>query len=455
MDKAKFIGGMVKTVFILCYVAFMVASIRHVATFFNDFEPNGDNMVGSYALAGAFDVTALVTTIGVMFFRKSMPSWVFWIVWTFIAAIAIYSYIINLEYAFHYQDTSLLMQPTGDTTPVLDSRGNVHYVAVMQVNTTLLWVNPFLASGFTIFSLIYSVIAEFFGAKPPTAEELLAHKKYLEETSKIQEEIAQLESSNKKTGIIESIGKQASGFADGQKAKAEARRNELLNATVDYLRDAAELLDKDQEKRALKALSTYLKIREKEALPLLIAARSRMAKEEQKEQLNQESSTTQDNEVLSVNGEEDETQDEEEQVLSATQDEEVDPVNGWVIEEEDKTQDDEEQGSNEEKSNSQDTGQMRIDGETMRVITHYPEIASWLKAGKSTVSIEEIIKATSKRKSTVEDALTNKQLKRSRNSNLIRVSSVVSWLNTMPIRNKSNATKERTTGELEAVSVGN
>lgn len=217
MDKAKWVGGLVKTVFILCYVAFMVASIRHVATFFNDFEPNNDNTLGSYALAGAFDITALVTTIGVMFFRKSMPKWVFWIVWMFIAAIAGYSYIINLEYASHYQDMTLLMQPTGATTPALDAHGNVHYVAVMQVNTTLEWINPFLASGFTIFSLIYSVIAEFFGTKAPTAAELLAKKKYLEETSGVMEDIRKLEEKGKKPGIIQRAKQSALEIKDAVK----------------------------------------------------------------------------------------------------------------------------------------------------------------------------------------------------------------------------------------------
>lgn len=199
----RFVKGLVKLVFILCYVAFMAASIRHVAVFFNGFEPNNDNTFGSYALAGAFDVTALVSTIGVMFFRKSMPTWVFVIVWIFIGAIAAYSYVINLEYTSHYQDMSMLMQPTGQLTPVLDTHGNVHYEPVMQINKTLEYINPFLASGFTIFALVYSVIAEFFGTKAPTADELRAQKQYLEETVGIQQEIDALKKKNKKPSVVE------------------------------------------------------------------------------------------------------------------------------------------------------------------------------------------------------------------------------------------------------------
>jgi hypothetical protein len=127
---AKLVRGLVKTIFVGCYVAFMWASIHHVAAFFNDFEADTGNTWGSYLLAGAFDITALVTTMGVMFFRKSMPGWVFWIVWAFILAIAGYSFFINWEYASHYQNLALLLQPTGATTAVYDTHGALHYVPV-------------------------------------------------------------------------------------------------------------------------------------------------------------------------------------------------------------------------------------------------------------------------------------------------------------------------------------
>jgi len=214
MTGEQWMRGTVKTVFILCYIAFMAASIRHVATFFNGFEPDHDNVIGSYALAGAFDITALVTTIGVMFFRKSMPTWVLVIVWAFILSIAAYSFFINWEYASHYEDMSMLMQPTGATTPVYDSHGVLHYVAAMQVDTGLIWVNPILASGFTIFSLVYSVVAEFFGTKPPTASELAAKKQYLEETAGLLKDIADLQAKNKKPGLMERAKEAAKGLKE-------------------------------------------------------------------------------------------------------------------------------------------------------------------------------------------------------------------------------------------------
>lgn len=222
MSGEEFMRGLVKFVFIGCYIAFMWASIHHVAAFFNAFESDESSMVGSYALAGAFDITALVTTIGVMFFRRSMPGWVLTIVWAFILAIAAYSFFINWEYASHYQDMQMLMQPTGKTIPLYDAQGNLHYVADMQVNTSLIWVNPILASGFTIFSLIYSVIAEFFGTKPPTADELAQKKKYLEDTATIVADIKKLQAKTKGPGFIERAKTTATELAKAGKEVGKA-----------------------------------------------------------------------------------------------------------------------------------------------------------------------------------------------------------------------------------------
>lgn len=220
---SKFIRGLVKTIFVLCYIAFMWASIHHVATFFENFEAGQGDLAGSYMLAGAFDITALVTTIGVMFFRKSMPRGIQVIVWAFIVAIAAYSFFINWEYSAHYQNAELILQSTGQTTPVYDTHGVLHYVPVMKQNTVLLYINPLLASGFTIFSLIYSVIAEFFGTKPPTVEELRVKKNYLEETASVLDDIKRLEGKHKGPGLI-AVAKEKA--LEAKKAAAEVMGTE-------------------------------------------------------------------------------------------------------------------------------------------------------------------------------------------------------------------------------------
>lgn len=215
----KLMRGLVKTVFIGCFAAFMYASIGHVAVFFQNYEQGGGGDVfGSFLVAGAIDITALVTTTGVMFFRKSMPRHILIILWAFIIGLALYSFLINWEYASHFQNASLLMQPTGQTTPVYDTHGTLHYVPVMQLNTTLETINPALASCFTIFALIYSVVGEFFGAKPPTAAELQAKKQYLAETAGLLDEIQSLEEKRKGPSAIA----RATAAAKELKAAAKA-----------------------------------------------------------------------------------------------------------------------------------------------------------------------------------------------------------------------------------------
>jgi hypothetical protein len=216
---AKWMRGFVKTIFICCFAAFMYASIGHVAVFFQNYEQGGaGDVFGSYLVAGSIDITALVTTTGVMFFRKSMPRHILIILWAFIIGLALYSFLINWEYASHFQNASLLLQPTGKTTPVYDTHDVLHYVPVMQLNTTLLLVNPALASCFTIFALIYSVVGEFFGAKPPTAAELQAKKKYLNDTAGLLEEIRTLEEKGKGPSAIA----RATAAAKELKAAAKA-----------------------------------------------------------------------------------------------------------------------------------------------------------------------------------------------------------------------------------------
>src|SRR5258708_1170077 len=218
---AKFVRGLVRTVFIACYAAFMWASIHHVAAFFENFEQGNGNSFGSYLLAGSIDITALVTTAGVMFFRKSMPKTIQIVLWGFIIGLALYSFFINWEYASHFHNTDLIMHPTGATTPVLDSHGNVHYVPVMVETTWLRYVNPALASCFTIFALIYSVVGEFFGAKAPTAGELLAKKTYLEETASVLEDIRKLEEKSKGPGAIQRLKDTANELARAGKEIAD------------------------------------------------------------------------------------------------------------------------------------------------------------------------------------------------------------------------------------------
>lgn len=139
--------AVIRGVFILAYGAFLYASIHHVAFFFHSFEQD-NNWVGSYALAGAIDVTSLVLAIGVMFFRKGMSGWALAGVWFFILALTGFSWLVNWEYAIQFQSNGL--------NRAID----------------FTWINPVLASAFALLNIAYSVVAELFNSKPKTAQEL-------------------------------------------------------------------------------------------------------------------------------------------------------------------------------------------------------------------------------------------------------------------------------------------
>jgi hypothetical protein len=191
--RANTVRRVVQVAFVLCYMSFMAASIHKVAFFFDIHDGSDSGMFGAYSQAAAFDVIALVATIAVMFFRKSMPGKIQFLVWMFILGIAAFSYTVNWEYDVRFQSVALTMQPTGDTIAVYDKSGVLHYVPEMVQNVRLMWINPLLAATPPIFSLIYSVVAEAFGKKPPTADELREHEKYLIEVKAVRDSIKELE----------------------------------------------------------------------------------------------------------------------------------------------------------------------------------------------------------------------------------------------------------------------
>lgn len=169
----------IRIVFLFAFVAFLSASVSHVAVFFNNFEADKGNWVEPYMLAISIDLTALVLTIGVMFFRKEMPLYALLITWTFIVGLTAFSWVTNWEYASTYQGT------------------------LLKTNGILSMLNPILASSFAFFNLVYSFVSEFFGMKAKTADELLAEADRLEALEEAQKRIDAYRDRNKKASIIQ------------------------------------------------------------------------------------------------------------------------------------------------------------------------------------------------------------------------------------------------------------
>ncbi len=140
----------IRLVFIFAFGAFLAASIHHVAAFFHNFEPSGTDWTGSEALAVSVDGTALVLTIGVMFFSRRTPWHTKALIWFFILALTGFSWLVNWEYAMTYQ------QP------------------LFSAHLDPIWqnINPILASSFAFLNMVYSIVAEIFGTREKSLEEL-------------------------------------------------------------------------------------------------------------------------------------------------------------------------------------------------------------------------------------------------------------------------------------------
>lgn len=204
IDFSKVFNVIIRLVFIVAFGAFLLASLRHVAVFFHDFEPDptGQDWAGSYALAWSIDGTALILTIGMMFFGKSMPWYAKTIVWLFIIGLTGFSWVVNWEYAKAFQSTEL----TSHLDPIWQS------------------INPILASSFAFLNLAYSIVSEFFGAKPKTVEEL-------------ESELAEL------TGTKAELARQI------REAKGPSIVQRLKETAKEVKSAAKEVLDNDQQKR--------------------------------------------------------------------------------------------------------------------------------------------------------------------------------------------------------------
>lgn len=191
----------IRIVFLFAFIAFLSASISHVATFFHNFEEDRTNWISPYMLAISIDLTALVLTVGVMFFRKDMPWYAAVITWIFIFALTAFSWTVNWEYARTYQGTDL------------------------KAGHLLALINPVLASAFAFLNLAYSFVSEFFNTKVKTADELQKELDRLEALEKVQARLNDYHSRNKKKGIIQ---RTKDAVIEAKQAVKEVIGNEVM-----------------------------------------------------------------------------------------------------------------------------------------------------------------------------------------------------------------------------------
>lgn len=246
-------------------IIFLAASMPHIAAWFAHFDNPTDAWSTAYAygigfaLAFAIDGVSFVLLLAItrMFKQEKTNGFVIFGLLVFMTFIALLSAWINWQYDVAF---------SSDMFVKADSIG--------MLNTTVGALNPIVGGSFQILILAYALIGK---AVKNDVQPLMSDAEYEQERIRLmrKQELAALK---RGSGGLLASGKQA---LLGTSQSDEEKRATLLNNVVDYLRNAIELLDSGNQELACEAISSYLKISSKDALPYLLAARTTIAKEEQ------------------------------------------------------------------------------------------------------------------------------------------------------------------------------
>lgn len=206
----RFFRVAIRVVLLVAYIAFLSASINHIAYFFDSFSPVGSGEIGSYSLAISIDVTSLVMTIGVMFFRRNMNLFAFIAIWLFILGLTAFSWLANWEFAIQFQNSGL------------------------SKATQFQMLNPIFASSFAFLNLVYSLVAECYTFKPQTVEQLQTELADVTARAALEKRLQEQRQSGRKSFIQRT--KEAA--LEIKQAAQEVRENQPQSGTVSLAQTA-------------------------------------------------------------------------------------------------------------------------------------------------------------------------------------------------------------------------
>jgi len=247
-------------------IVFLAASTPHIAAWYAHFDNPTDWVSSVYAWGVGFGLAIAIDGVSLMLLlaltrmikrgEKGIGTKTGIIL--FMAFIAGLSWLINWQY-----DT----QFASDAFAKADGTS----INLLFRSVSVGALNPVLGGAFSVLIMAYALIAKVVKGDDKPA---LTDEEYEQEKRRIarENELRQLRKGSNQ-GLL-AIGKEAL-LGQGQGT------NEVLERALTYLRDARELLPVEHEERALEALSTYLTIRSRSVLPVLIQARSIIAKEDQ------------------------------------------------------------------------------------------------------------------------------------------------------------------------------
>ena len=252
-------------------IIFLAASTPHIAAYVAQLD-NPTTLMSmlyawgvGYGLALVIDGVSFIILMSTIFSIKyHRPKWLVGFLLFAMLLISTLSWFINWQYDIVFAST---------TFAAADK--------IVVFNMTIGGLNPLIGGAFPFLSVLYALVAKAIEVEEGEVnKEAMTPEQFEREKTRIAQEQAlkTLRNAQRSGKGLLSIAQET---VMGRSTDAE----ELLNRTLSYLRDARNLLETDQEERALQALSVYLHLREKAVQPLLIQARSILEREEREERL--------------------------------------------------------------------------------------------------------------------------------------------------------------------------
>lgn len=252
-------------------IIFLVASMPHIAAWFAHFDNPGDNpWANIYAYGVGFGIAVAIDGVSFMLLLaitrmikqgKTKDKLTMFGLIVFMGVIALLSWGINWQYDIQNASAAF-------------AKADAVNIGLIPVGD----LNPIIGGAFPILILAYALIGKAMQSevKPVQAmsdEEFAAQKKILEQ----KKALAELRKNDTGTGLFQDAKKRLIG--EGK--DAESLYHERLNAGTDYMRNATDLLNKSEEKKAIELLAVFLKISKKESAVFLEAIRPILLKEKE------------------------------------------------------------------------------------------------------------------------------------------------------------------------------
>lgn len=259
------------------FMVFLIPSIPHMATIFRSWEPvYGSDLIGNISSGFWWVVSVLGAIVidGTIIYlsriiasevERASKNWAYvLLLGAFVVSLTAFSWQMNIWYA------EMNVQIAA---AALGSAYNSKVLGLWDSSTLM----PYMVSALPVLGIMFTIMAgKIKQAQQSGVEGVMTDEQFEIEKTRIrrQQELKKLKSNNQ--GVL-SLGKEA---LLGKSKTDEERRASILNAAIDFLRNAVELLEPENEERAIEAIARYLKINQKEVLPYLIAARSTIQSEQ-------------------------------------------------------------------------------------------------------------------------------------------------------------------------------